>query len=334
LNTLTRTTVQESTNSNALVNFSAGTKDVAMVLPGGISSHNENNIEETLASAGTTNLGSVGTKRVAISGTTTITSFGTTPHLVKFLRFTGAMTLTHNATTLILPGAANILTVAGDTAIALSDASGNWRIWHYVRSSFVPNSGFASGTKMPFNQTSAPTYWTKDTTHNDKAMRIVNGTVGSGGTAAFSTVFGSTRTTTDSHTLTTAEMPSHAHGAGSFSAADHRHNAYIRDPQHSHTGTVTLIGQAGSSAGSGTFPGLFPTNNSNTTSGATVSINNNSTGVRVNDGSGGSGVDDQTALSGALAVSGTSGNNGSDGGHTHPLEMRLQFVDFIVATKD
>src|SRR5712671_6740374 len=35
---------------------------------------------------------------------------------------------------------------------------------------------FASGTRLLFQQTSAPTGWTKDTTHNDKALRVVSGT--------------------------------------------------------------------------------------------------------------------------------------------------------------
>lgn len=47
---------------------------------------------------------------------------------------------------------------------------------------------FTSGTKMLFQQTTAPTGWTKDTTHNDKALRVVTGTAGSGGTNAFSTL--------------------------------------------------------------------------------------------------------------------------------------------------
>jgi len=69
-----------------------------------------------------------------------------------------------------------------------------------------------SGTKQIFVQSSAPTGWTKDTSHNDKAMRIVSGTAGSGGSDAFTTTFGSSKTTA-SHTLTTAEMPSHNHTA-------------------------------------------------------------------------------------------------------------------------
>ena len=49
-------------------------------------------------------------------------------------------------------------------------------------------TAFASGTKMIFQQTTAPTGWTKDTTHDDKALRVVTGTAGSGGTNAFSTL--------------------------------------------------------------------------------------------------------------------------------------------------
>lgn len=72
---------------------------------------------------------------------------------------------------------------------------------------------FPSGTKMLFQQTAAPTGWTKVTASvNDKALRVVSGTVGSGGTDAFSTCFSSSKTT-ESHTLTAAQsgMPSHSH---------------------------------------------------------------------------------------------------------------------------
>lgn len=95
--------------------------------------------ETTLASATTTDIGAEKSERVAISGTTTITGFGTKTHRRRFLRFTGALTLTHNATSLILPGGANITTVAGDTAIAVSDGSGNWRVIQYTRISDTPD---------------------------------------------------------------------------------------------------------------------------------------------------------------------------------------------------
>lgn len=48
---------------------------------------------------------------------------------------------------------------------------------------------FPSGTRMLFQQTAAPTGWTKVTTHDNKALRIVSGAVGSGGVTPFTTVF-------------------------------------------------------------------------------------------------------------------------------------------------
>lgn len=71
---------------------------------------------------------------------------------------------------------------------------------------------FPAGTVMLFVQTSAPTGWTKSTSHNDKALRIVSGTASSGGSTAFTTVFASrTVPTTDSTTLTTSQIPAHQH---------------------------------------------------------------------------------------------------------------------------
>ena len=78
----------------------------------------------------------------------------------------------------------------------------------------VPNDfGFPSGTVMLFAQTSAPTGWTKSTTHNDKALRVVSGSASSGGTTAFTSVFASKTPsgTVGATTLTTAQIPSHAH---------------------------------------------------------------------------------------------------------------------------
>lgn len=69
---------------------------------------------------------------------------------------------------------------------------------------------FPAGTKMLFQQTAAPTLWTKDTTHDNKALRVVSGAVGSGGATEFTTVFGSGKTAGD-HAITVAEMPEHDH---------------------------------------------------------------------------------------------------------------------------
>jgi len=75
---------------------------------------------------------------------------------------------------------------------------------------------FAVGTAMMFVQTAAPTGWTKSTTHNNKALRVVSGAASSGGTVAFTTAFASQAVsgTVGSTTLTTATIPSHTHAAG------------------------------------------------------------------------------------------------------------------------
>jgi len=81
----------------------------------------------TIASASTTDLSTATGDFVDVSGTVTITAFGTAAAgVVRTVRFTGALTLTHNGTSLILPGAVNITTVSGDTAIFRSLGSGNW----------------------------------------------------------------------------------------------------------------------------------------------------------------------------------------------------------------
>lgn len=61
-------------------------------------------------------------------------------------------------------------------------------------------TAFPSGTVMLFIQTAAPTGWTKSTTHNNKALRIVSGTVGQGGSTAFTDVF-------TARTITQANLP-------------------------------------------------------------------------------------------------------------------------------
>ena len=78
------------------------------------------------------------------------------------------------------------------------------------------SGAFPSGTRMLFQQTSAPTGWTKVTSGvNNRALRIVTGSVGSGGSNGFTNVLNSSITTgsgsVSSHTLTTAQIPAHFH---------------------------------------------------------------------------------------------------------------------------
>jgi hypothetical protein len=76
-----------------------------------------------------------------------------------------------------------------------------------------PAIGLAPGTKMMFVQTAAPTGWTKDTTHDNKALRVVSGTASTGGSVAFTTAFASQSVagTVGNTTLTTTQIASHSH---------------------------------------------------------------------------------------------------------------------------
>lgn len=69
-----------------------------------------------------------------VTGTTTITSIATVGvGAVIKLHFDGALTLTHNATDLVLPGGANITTAAGDEAEFVEYALGDWRCTSYTK---------------------------------------------------------------------------------------------------------------------------------------------------------------------------------------------------------
>ena len=92
-------------------------------------------------SATTTDIGAAASENVDISGNTTITGFGIVAEGINRKgRFTGVLTLTHNATSLILPGNANITTAANDRYEARSLGSGNWIVTKYQYA-----SGYASG---------------------------------------------------------------------------------------------------------------------------------------------------------------------------------------------
>jgi len=89
----------------------------------------------------------------------------------------------------------------------------------------------ATGSLMLFQQTSAPSGWTKQTSHDNKALRVVTGTATPGGSTAFTSVFASrtpagtiavTAGSVGNTTLTTPQIPSHTHtngGGSNFNAA-------------------------------------------------------------------------------------------------------------------
>ena len=95
-----------------------------------------------VASANALTLGTDG-NYFDITGTTAITSITTISiGTVVKLHFDDALTLTHHATDLILPGGTNITTVAGDEAEFVEYDTGDWRCTSYTG---VANAAFTTG---------------------------------------------------------------------------------------------------------------------------------------------------------------------------------------------
>lgn len=146
----------------------------------------------SIASAGTTSIGAATGNYVHITGTTTITSFGTAPQAgtTRWITFDGALTLTHNATSLIIPGGANIATTAGATAIVVAETTSNWRVLAYQGASFsslvllatVSPNNSAGETFTLSNYVTCSTYeleflGVKGTSNNTRINLTLNGAV-------------------------------------------------------------------------------------------------------------------------------------------------------------
>lgn len=181
-----------------------------------------------------------------------------------------------------------------------------------ARVTAIESGVHASGTKMLFQQTAAPTGWTKDTTnYNDHAIRVVTGTAGSGGTNALSTLDATASGTINSSisgntgtvNLSISQIPSHFH--------------YVAN-----TSTINLDGSATLS------------------SSQTLARENNSFGTG----------DEKYAFggTGTTANVGRSSSTGTGGAHYHSKgtlnvsstftgsanALDVQYVDVIIATKD
>jgi hypothetical protein len=167
-----------------------------------------------------------------------------------------------------------------------------------------------SGTKMLFQQTTAPVGWVKDTTHDNKALRVVTGTAGTGGSINFTTAFSSQNV--GNTTLTTDQIPSHTHtfsgGGSTGNAGGHGHT--INDPGHQHSIT-TGVGSVPQLNGDATY-------SSNDFTGSAV------TGISIN------AVGDHLH---SFSISGTSDSTGGGTAHTHSLDLAVSYVDVIICTK-
>ena len=172
-------------------------------------------------------------------------------------------------------GSAYAFTAAGTTGQVLSATTGSAPTW-----ATISTKAFPTGTRMSFQQTAAPTGWTKDTTAalDNSAMRIVTGSVVNGGSVDFTTAFASQTPTgsvtitsvtgtAGSTTLTTPQIPSHSHAQTRRSGGPYIPNTTLQSagsqgPVSPTNLTTEATGGGGShdhpfsfSSGSGTFSG-------------------------------------------------------------------------------
>jgi len=170
-------------------------------------------------------------------------------------------------------GSAYAFTAAGTTGQVLSATTGSAPTW-----ATISTKAFPTGTRMSFQQSAAPTGWTKDTTAglDNAAMRIVTGSVVNGGSVNFTTAFASQTPsgsvsitavsgTAGATTLTTPQIPSHTHtidGAAPAQGGSRIGRGPGFPSDSIYTGTTSATGGGGShdhpfsfSSGSGTFTG-------------------------------------------------------------------------------
>lgn len=93
----------------------------------------------------------------------------------------GAVTLYHNNSAKFTTNSSGV-SITGTLAATALTGDG---------SALTGVEAFPAGTRMLFHQSAAPTGWTKDTSsHNNKAIRCVTGSVSSGGSNSFTNAFG------------------------------------------------------------------------------------------------------------------------------------------------
>lgn len=182
-----------------------------------------------------------------------------------------------------------------------------------------------TGTKMLFVQTAAPTGWVKDTTHNDKALRLVNGTVTTGGTNTFSSTFATINSS--AVTLTAAQIPAHTHSFSSITGSEnqaHNHGVSASGTTDTQGNHAHNYGYSVGAGGTGVATGNGTRDSTAATDAAGNHAHNWSFSVT-------SGTENQSHNHN---FSGTTDNGtGGAGSHLHTTDLRVQYVDVIICTR-
>lgn len=208
--TLSRDTVLESSNGGSLVNLSSGAKLVFCTYPA------EKSVDVETAQTLTNKTISVDNNTlsgIVASSFVVSDAFGNIDGtaLQKVIP-SGDVVGTVDSQTLTnksISGSSNTVTNIPNSSLVNSSITINGSPVSLGGSTTI--NPIPSGTRLAFQQTSAPTGWTKDTTAalNDSVMRIVTGTVSSGGANAFSTFNG--QSSVGATTLTSNQIPAHTH---------------------------------------------------------------------------------------------------------------------------
>lgn len=116
---------------------------------------------------------------------------------------------------------------------------------------------FDTATAMLFVQTAAPTGWTKSTTHNDKALRVVSGTASSGGTTAFSSILAA-------RTIAQANLPNYNLDLSGVTATPSPSSFLRADSLSGTPGAVSFQDNSANQALTITIGGTLPSGGSGT----------------------------------------------------------------------
>ena len=182
-------------------------------------------------------------------------------------------------------------------------------------------NSFPTGTTMVFAQSSAPTGWTKNTSFNNHAMRVVTGNGGSsGGNKNFTGAFAQRDVPLKSHSHsgnTGNQSSNHSHSGNASRGGLHFHG--IQDPGHAHNFNAAKVSRETRSGGGDGE--AFNRNLTTDGSGTGIQINNagsHSHNVQVGDNN---------------SSHSHSFNTDAQGESGPTIDFRVKYVDVILATK-